>query len=60
MHTNTLKDQLKAAKRALQQQRRDNKKAKAAALERVERDEWRSFKADCIQRGCQRLDIVGR
>lgn len=45
----TLKDQLKHAKRAIQRQRREDARAKAAALRRVERDEWVSFKAECTR-----------
>ena len=42
----TIKDQMKLAKRELKARRADTK-AKADALRRVERDEWRSFKSEC-------------
>lgn len=49
MQTNAMKDQLKAAQRALRKARRDDKKCKAEALRRVEKDEWKSFKAECVR-----------
>ena len=44
-----LKAQLKQAKRALQKQRRADIQARAEARERAERDDWKSFKKECVE-----------
>lgn len=42
-----LKDQLREVKRNLKQQSREARRNRAAVRERVQKDEWKSFKAEC-------------
>ena len=43
----TIKDQMKAIKRNLKQQSREARRNRAIVRERVQKDEWKSFKAEC-------------
>lgn len=42
-----LKDQLREVKRTLKAQSREARRNRAAVRERVQKDEWKSFKAEC-------------
>ena len=45
----TIKDQLRQVKRDLKQASREARQRRAEVLRRVERDEWVSFKAECVR-----------
>lgn len=45
----TIKDQLRAVRQEMKKTNREARRARAELRERAERDEWRSFKQECVR-----------
>lgn len=45
----TIKDQMKQVRKELKAQAREARRTRAEAREKIERDEWRNFKQECVR-----------
>lgn len=45
----TIKDQLRAVRQEMKKANREARRTRAEAREKIERDEWRNFKQECVQ-----------
>ncbi len=45
----TIKDQLRAVRQEMKKTNREARRTRAEAREKIERDEWKSFKQECVR-----------